>query len=508
MGLLKAWNRWIDYTQNRDIPFGYFIATFFAVVVVRVFLELFSDRGIPRFPTHFHYLLFYLSTFIAVAMVVSLFLGSKPEPVLRFMLASSPIIILPPILDLVLTKGRGMNMAYLLPGFHGDLLYRFFTLGGPARPMGITPGIKIEVVLILLGLGWFVYYKGSSVIRAIACTFSVYILLFFFAIFPFFMKFLVELLGGVYRYSPALMLDGYLMILPLLFMGLLYLQFPEIFVAFCREFSFLRLLHYYLMIAMGMVIANRPFHLLFEQPTSFFSLIILLWGIFMAAIAVTVMNNITDMEIDRLSNPHRMLVRGIITRDRYALMGAWSFFFSVVYTWAVHYVLMFLLMVIVALYALYSLKPLRIKRIFLLSKAVIAANSVVAIIIGYTFMGGPFIRMPLGMFALFFLGMALAGNVVDIKDYQGDKAAGILTLPVLLGLERAKALTALFFLINNFLFLYAFGLMKYWYLALAVSGLEAFLLLRKEYRERPIFLVFESSSLALIFLYLLEAGRL
>ena len=508
MPLLALWNRWIDYTQREDIPFGYFVATFFSVVVTRMFLEFFSDRGFPRFPPHFHYLLFYLTSFMVVAIIVSLFVREKPSSVLRFMLANSFVILVPPLADLLVTGGKGMNMAYLLPGIHGNLLHRFFTLGGSAKPMGITLGIKLEVVIILLGLGWYVYYKTSSLVRALAASVSVYVLLFFLAIFPFFMKFLVELLGGTYRYSTALMLDGYLMFLPLVLMILLHLQAPGIFASSCREFSFLRLLHYYLMIALGMVIAHRPFHLLFEPPTNFFSLIILLWGVLMAAVAVTVMNNISDVELDRISNPHRMLVRGVISRGHYAVIGGCAIFLSVVYTWAVHYTLMFFLMIIVGLYAIYSLEPLRLKRLFLLSKAVIAANSIMAIIIGYTFMGGPLVRMPFSMFALFFIGMTLAGNVVDIKDYEGDKAHGIITLPVLLGVEKAKALTALFFLINNFLFLYAFDLVKYWYLALAVSGAEAFLLLRRRYSEKSIFLVFESSSLVLILLYLLEAGRL
>ncbi len=80
--LVHLWNRWIDYTVKREVPFVYYIATFFAVVVVRIFLELFSDRGVPRFPIHFHYLLFYVSTFMAVAVVITFFVKDKPEPVL------------------------------------------------------------------------------------------------------------------------------------------------------------------------------------------------------------------------------------------------------------------------------------------------------------------------------------------------------------------------------------------------------------------------------------------
>jgi 4-hydroxybenzoate polyprenyltransferase len=44
---------------------------------------------------------------------------------------------------------------------------------------------------------------------------------------------------------------------------------------------------------------------------------------------------------------------------------------------------------------------------------------------------------------LFIYGVLL--NFIDLKDYEGDRRAGIFTLPVLLGLRRAQWLLAVLF---------------------------------------------------------------
>ena len=49
------------------------------------------------------------------------------------------------------------------------------------------------------------------------------------------------------------------------------------------------------------------------------------------------------------------------------------------------------------------------------------------------------------------IGGTFALNVIDIKDFEGDKKAGIKTLPVLIGLKPAKFILGITFLVGHLL---------------------------------------------------------
>ncbi len=487
--------------EKEQIPFKYYVLTFFSVVFCRLFIETFSDKYPPNFIAHLHYILFYLTLTFSLTLVISSLISTKPSQVLRFILGNIPVILLAPLIDLIITSGKGMNMAYLLPEVHHGLVFRFFTLGGKPEPMGITWGIKVEVILIVLGTILYACYKQSTFVRSCIVGFCVYGLLYLFAIYPFLMKAVVGFLGGEYRYSSGLMISGYMMVLPFLTMVLLYLQNSKFFNGFAKEFSFLRLNYYYLMILLGVLLTGKSLASFIYPPIKMFSLVIIFWAVLMAALGVTVINNLRDVKIDKITNPHRLLVRGEIDPKIYGKIGLFSLGLGMFYAWAVHYVLFFLLALMVGLYMIYSVEPLRLKRIFPLSKLIIAFNSVLAMLMGYVFAGGMWREIPLASLFFCFAGIALVVNFVDFKDFEGDTAGGIKTLSTLIGLRRAKILTALFFPLTNMLFLRAFGLLQYWYFGLAASAIESVLLLRKKFDEKLLFVAIELSIIGLFILF-------
>jgi 4-hydroxybenzoate polyprenyltransferase len=97
---------------------------------------------------------------------------------------------------------------------------------------------------------------------------------------------------------------------------------------------------------------------------------------------------------------------------------------------------------------------------------------------------------PKYILATILLGFALGVNIKDIKDYEGDRADGIKTIPVVFGMEWGKRIIA----VLAALALIIVALMtKFRGIAIAsliFSVIFFFLIIRKDYEERPIFSAF------------------
>ncbi len=98
-------------------------------------------------------------------------------------------------------------------------------------------------------------------------------------------------------------------------------------------------------------------------------------------------------------------------------------------------------------YFLYSMPPLQLKRVTFFSKLLISLNSLILVLLGQLFHSGDF-GLPLNIIIFFFVCVTATLNFIDLKDYEGDKNAGIKTLPVALGLDRSKKVIGLFFFIS------------------------------------------------------------
>ncbi|RLF39716.1 MAG: hypothetical protein DRN00_01195, partial [Thermoplasmata archaeon] len=94
-------------------------------------------------------------------------------------------------------------------------------------------------------------------------------------------------------------------------------------------------------------------------------------------------------------------------------------------------------------------------------------------------------------------------NFVDIKDYEGDRKAGIKTLPTILNLKRSKVIISLFFVIGYLAL--AISMMDIHFLvgSIIFSLLVSFAINRKNYEEKYVFIVY-LSSLVLFIIYILN----
>lgn len=503
-GYYRFLARPIGGLENSPAPFSYFILTFLFVTTVRNFLEIFSDRDCVISPGNFfHYDLSYVA--LAMLFILLLHLGTR-TPVAkaaRVVLPSFLILCLVPFLDLLLSLGKGYNIAYLAPGIHGPLLPRLLTFFGSFDERGISPGIRVEVALVLLGTFLYIYTKTGRWLRGLFFTLAAYLVLFFYLAFPYVMEPVLRLMGLRFSYATGQFIGFYLLIILLAGIPLLYRADPAKFRSIIADIRPGRLAHYLLMAALGVALGSN-YHPLTIFSSNPFQLVFIAVSITFAWLFSVMTNNLADDTIDRVSNPKRPLPAGTISRSLYTQL-AWVFFFlALLYAGAAHFRDFFFIGVFIAAYFLYSMPPLRLKRIPFFSKLAISGNSFLLFLLGFMTATGSHKDLPVAVPVYFLTIFTAAVNFIDIKDYDGDKAAGIKTLPVLLGLKRAKQLIALFFFLC-YAGLYLVVPRPHLLPVLLGLGLVQFFLVKREsYREGPVFIV-HLSSLALLLVYIIIA---
>ncbi|UCC44059.1 MAG: geranylgeranylglycerol-phosphate geranylgeranyltransferase [Candidatus Zixiibacteriota bacterium] len=152
-----------------------------------------------------------------------------------------------------------------------------------------------------------------------------------------------------------------------------------------------------------------------------------------------VVNDITDIESDRINHPNRVLVRGSISVRSAMWLAAILNLLALMSAAAVNEEVLVVVSVAIALLLGYNLK---------LKRIVLAGNFTVAALAGLTFMTGGWsvdstlittLPGPLipAVFAFFF---HLVREIVkDVQDIEGDRRSGRQSLPILIGESRSLA---------------------------------------------------------------------
>ncbi len=203
-------------------------------------------------------------------------------------------------------------------------------------------------------------------------------------------------------------------------------------------------------------------------------------------------NDIADIDIDKISNSGRPLVRGELSVDDVKNANLIFLIWALVGGFLAGYYAMFMVVVALALSHIYSAPPLRIRRFPLLSTFLMSLAFLAVVLAGfYTLSGDKSIgAFPVRYLILIVVGTTLGNNVKDMKDIEGDRAAGIKTIPVLFGEKNGKrvigTLLALAFLLVP-LILGLSGLV----VPSFIAALLAYCFVnRKNYREWPVFVLY------------------
>jgi 4-hydroxybenzoate polyprenyltransferase len=477
--------------EETRVSFSQAVFGFVGIISIRFFLENLSSHSqsfpaVPDALTLVHYALFYAGAFLSTTLLVHLFAPDikKISKVILFLL---PVMWLPPMIDLMLSHGAGYQMAYIFAS--GSALWtNFLTLGGSPLFGGITPGIKVETFIIVVGLASYVFTKTSSIARAVAIAIAGYCLVFAWLAFPSFIVMVGGFFGAQFASVPGYFLIGqvaashvltrvvpppgalsYAIVPGALFnAGISYLFYildvalfagwalayrPRFLKEFLRNCRPERVISFFLMIVVGVFVGMDIEH---GQPfgnwVDVLALVVLFAAYFCAWIFAVGVNDIADIEIDRVSNQGRPLVASTITEEEMRGANVLFFLLSFIGAFLVGYWALFAMMLFTAAYYVYSAPPLRLKRIPILATFFIALASLSATVAGFYFASPVVLAsiFPGRLLLLVLIFFTLVTNVKDIKDVDGDRAAGIATVPTIgsgsVGKTVVAAMVAIAFL--------------------------------------------------------------
>ena len=468
--------------ENAPLTLGSFALTFFALIIARLTVEstlgYFQERSLFFFFFEFtHTFLFFLCSFILLLPIMRFAGAANFKKAVNVLLFGFLIILTPPIID-HLIMGNGYYWSFYQFDSLSGLILRFFTLFGDSPTIGITYGVRVEVVLVTILLGGYAYLKTTRLHKAFLTALLTYTILFILGTFPAWLTFgILSLQKSLFAIGSndvaalflapetilARHLDDFRSVLnfkmtlvygafaSLLAGWLLFKEFPRYFSALLKNARLPQVIYHGGLLLLGMLLALFFSHT--TLPREFFpllSIIVLLFSVEYAWLASVIVNDLYDTVIDAETNPSRPLITAAIPPQLYRTFGVLFFIASLLLAGSVSFAALFLLLAYQAMAWLYSAPPLRLKRFPIIATLVAACSGLAVLISGFLAVSSQtgIRQLPLPLLVFLFIAYTLILPIKDFKDIAGDRKDGVFTLPVLLGETLAKQVTgsALFLL--------------------------------------------------------------
>jgi len=521
----------IEKIINTEISAWQWVTGFVGILFIRYILENISSQnhlGIitADAATLIHYCLFYFGVIISFTLILKIFLPIKIQEITKLTLFILPIIWLPPLFDLLITWGVGWDMSYHF-AYAPQLFIDWLAFFGDFTS-GITPGIRLEIFLLLTGSALLIYAYTKNFFKSIIGIITLYTGLFLWLSAPSILYLIGDLFrlqtADIYNFLPSLvngsvlnnnlfmpdtaiaditrlkeiqfnraLIQIYTIIIVIIMAAWSYLKNKYDLIAIIKNSRPRRLLFYFSFIIIGLVIAAK--NQLYSWSGNFLDLTTFVcaglsyYGAWMFSVGV---NDIADRPIDRITNQIRPLITKEISVRRMQDYNIFFLILAVVSAYAVSPYMLFFILVFMAAYFIYSSHPLQIKRLPVISTFLIALVALSVTLSAFFMVSHDktISAFPTDIILIIIATVTLFANVKDIKDYQGDKKNSINTLPAKLGLKKSKVIIGYMTLLS---FLVMPLISARWWLLIPalICGLIAYWLINKQnYQEKYLFYLY------------------
>lgn len=516
----------IEKLENQKISLIAWLIGFFSIVFLRNFLEALSSGenylSLERYSFYFfHANAFFLFAVLFLILIVYFLTKERVEKITKLALFASFLLLLPPIIDFVFSGVGGAEVRYrtfataislpevfrlffqyILSGpfgifFFGQNIY-------PLSHLTLNFGIRIQFLIIFLGILWYIFLKTKNILKVVLGWFFLYLAGFIFGTFPYLMAVFIGLppfyssFFGVSSLNPNfewnfIIFAFYFVLILVLGVIWFYIYHREKCLALLKNLRFFRTLQLLAMFGLGLYLAKIPFF-----DLSFFDWLLIVTSVFSLLLywlSGIGYDDLADQKIDEISNPRRPLVQKKFSREEFrslnhVLRGA-----SYISAFVVGYSFFLFLFLRSLMAHIYYASPFRLKRFPFLATFLLALAALFTIFGGFLLKSSNSIfdfPLKFGLFVL--LAFTFGFMVKDIKDYQGDKKEKIWTLPVIFGLRKGKliigSLVALVFLSAPFWFFSYFLILLF--PSFLAALLSFWLINREQYSEKPLFLIYFS----------------
>jgi 4-hydroxybenzoate polyprenyltransferase len=459
-----------------------FVGAFTMLIILRLTVEaslgVFEAKTFQALFVEFsHTFLFFLFAFSLFLPLLSFLTKESTLRTVNTLLFGFLIILTPPIIDTLLFGQNGFWSFYEFDGLFG-LIIRYFTFFGDSPNIGITSGVRFEVLLVTLASIPLIYHKTQSLARSLYGGILMYSFFFILGTFPSWITLALESFrGGMLAVNeisvarlfltPEAILSHQVLdirsilgvkmslwyaLLTLLSITLLFWRHRRAhFIALYHNARFPQVFYHAGLLCVGALLA---FH--FEDlnlPPNHFSYLafaVLICSVVFAWLASVIINDLHDTAIDTKTNPTRPLITTTIDTASYREYGIIFFLTSLLLAAVVNSQALLLIMVYQVCAWVYSVPPFRLKRFPLIAILTAASASILILVTGYLSISEvhSLDLLPLPLILYLLASFTLALPLKDFKDIAGDQADQVYTLPVLLGEVWGKrVLGSLLFLI-------------------------------------------------------------
>ncbi|RKZ34942.1 hypothetical protein DRQ33_01075, partial [bacterium] len=359
-------------------------------------------------------------------------------------------IFLAPILDLIILR-KAFPMGYLNFKSFTDFIQAMFSLciTLPFFPMrkGLSPGLRIEIYLIILLIIIYTFIKTNRIWKSLLAGYLFYLTLFVPASITFINNHLSKLLLKI---SPTIFQGtGYLTATPTLvviFFILLWIWIRildrKILLSIVRGFRPIRFLFYAGMLIMGIWIGleGNLFRLYY---LNFFEILSLCIGFFGLWIFAVFINYYYDFAGDEVSGQKNPLTTNLLESARILQIAYIALLIGLLILGTQNGSVIKSAVLFVSFSYLYSAPPARLKRFPILATAILGLASLSGLLIGYSFVHNNIDKFPAGIAAATVICVALGFPAKDLKDIAGDMKTGTITIPTLFGYKNGKIICAI-----------------------------------------------------------------
>lgn len=527
------------FDSDESIPLSKIVLSLFGIVILRAFFENFSSPNPADYffswkDTYLEFPLYYFSVFLSFGLLIYFFTKKSLNKILNFEIKIFLFALFPPLIDLVVTNGKGLPMAYIVTEPQ-NFFSAFFKTLNPFGFLGITPGIHFAAYFILLFISLFIYKETKSKLKSVLSIVVGYSLLFSYAIIPSLMalpqfvqndtlpataayestlkrswivttdeqtKGILEALQpfDAREFQNEVTTQIFFLSIILQLIIFLYIFKPTFFTAIKNDFRASRILYWFVVASIGITINQRLFgNVNFSNTINIISLLLFFTLIALNIWLAVTINDFEDVTIDEISNPDRPLAKKVVSETEWKNFQAALVVLVIFGNAIMNHAVGFLLILAQMCYYLYSARPLRLKKHFFTSSILIGIASVAIAMSGFYLVSSDQHFSAFPTQAVFIIGIsyAILSNFKDIKDFKGDKHENIRTIPVVFGLKRSKQIIAALFslvIISVPLMMDAYSLMPF---SLCASIFLFYLFTKKEYQEKYILLTFFLYMLAL-----------
>lgn len=192
-----------------------------------------------------------------------------------------------------------------------------------------------------------------------------------------------------------------------------------------------------------------------------------------SAMGLYIINDVFDLDIDRISHPERALPQGKVTVRQAQVLGISLMVAGPAIAFILDPIAGLMVGMITVTGICYSVPPIRLR------KYPIIPNTMIGVIVIFSFIAGAAFRIPItgkivfgGLLLWAFFSFQSFVKDIEQTEVEGDSVGGVKTLPVIFGPERALRITAavaLSTVIFPIMFIILFGL--HWVFLVAIAAL-------------------------------------